>query len=518
MRCGVGGLGEWVMARNYRPVDRDQPFLLPPDMRDWLPREHLVWFLLEVIGQLDTSGLHAAAKRGGTGREGYHPDMLLSLWVYASARGVQSSRQIERACWEDVAFRVLCGQDVPDHTVLARFRQRHQAVMADLFAQVLALCVGQGLGRFGVIAIDGTKIRANASKSRTVTLERLRKLAATELAKAAATDAAEDAVNEPGAGDDVPPGFGPGNGRAERIRAAIVDLERQVRAENQPEVDKFTASLVAAEERLARREEQTRRRLEAAVAAAAAGKPRTGRPPLADTVKLRQARERAVRARARLVRAEQRKADNVNGVAVEGRSSAKRNVTDPQSRIMKTRDGFIQGYNAQLAVTDDGLILAAQLTDHPSDIGELLPMMSRAELMREHCHTVTGLPLSIGVVVADSGYLSDDNLDAAGPNRLIAPGRGRTSDEGWKGSTLHGGKTRAVKTMLTAFEDPANQRLYRRRAVTVEPVNGHLKDRRGLRRFATRGLESANAELLMAALTTNLMKLFTYRHTLPTTT
>jgi transposase len=495
------------MALNYRPVDRDQPFLLPPDMRDWLPEDHLVWFLLEVIEQLDTRRLHARSKRGGTGREGYQPEMLLGLWIYASARGIQSSREIERACSEDVAFRVLCGQDVPDHTVLARFRQRHQDAMADLFAQVLALCVGQGLGRFGVIAIDGTKIRANASISRTVTLDRLRKLAAAELEKAAVTDAAEDAADEPAAGDDVPPGFGPGADRKTRIAAAIRDLERQVETENLPVLDNYKQKLQAAEERLAKREREAAEKVRRAEEAAARGARVNGRPPKSDPIGVRTAREGVEYARLMLEQAEKKQQDQLGGTAVSRRTSAKRNTTDPQSRIMKARDGFLQGYNAQLAVTDDGLILAAELTDHPTDVKQLQPMMVKAEQMIEHCRDVTGEPLSIGVVVADAGYLSDDNVDADGPARLIAPGRGRTDAEGWTGSTMNK-NSRATKSMLAKLEDPANQVLYRRRAVTVEPVNGHLKDRRGLRRFATRGLQSADAELLMASMTTNLMKLF----------
>src|SRR3954453_10049098 len=237
------------MARKYREVSRDQPFLLPPDMREWLPEGHLVWFLLEVIGQLDTTALHSRSKRGGAGRAGYDPEVLLTLWVYASARGISSSRQIERACVEDVAFRVICAQDPPDHTVLARFRQRHQGVMADLFAQVLALCVREGLGRFGVVAIDGTKIAANASTGKTVSLRRLRQIAQKELARAEATDAVEDAADT--SDDEVPPGLGPGSDRAARIRRALTELEEQVESEGRAELQAAQQRLESARKRLA---------------------------------------------------------------------------------------------------------------------------------------------------------------------------------------------------------------------------------------------------------------------------
>jgi len=142
---------------------RDQPFLLPPDMRSWLPDDHLVWFVLEIVEQLDCSALHARRRRGGAGRSAYDPVMLLGLLVYGYCLGVRSSRQIERLCGTDVAFRIACAQDVPDHTTIARFRAEHQAAFEDLFAQVLLVAAKAGLGRFGTVAIDGTKIPANAS-------------------------------------------------------------------------------------------------------------------------------------------------------------------------------------------------------------------------------------------------------------------------------------------------------------------------------------------------------------------
>ena len=149
------------MSYFYRPVQRDQVFLLPPDMREWLPQDHLVWTLVEMVDRLDTSAFHARAHRGA-GRAGYHPDMLLTVLLLGYCTGVRSTRAIERCCRTDVAFRIACGQDVPDHTVLARFRQAHEAAFVELCSQVLLLAAGLGLVRFGTVAIDGTKIKANA--------------------------------------------------------------------------------------------------------------------------------------------------------------------------------------------------------------------------------------------------------------------------------------------------------------------------------------------------------------------
>src|SRR4051794_41660142 len=151
------------VAHSYRPVGRDQAFLLPPDMREWLPDNHLAWLVLDIVAGLDCSALHARHANSGPGRPAYDPEMLLALLIYAYCQGVRSSRQIQQRCVTDVAFRVLCAQDVPDHTTIARFRAEHQEVFAGLFAQVLQVAAAAGLARFGTVAIDGTKIAANAS-------------------------------------------------------------------------------------------------------------------------------------------------------------------------------------------------------------------------------------------------------------------------------------------------------------------------------------------------------------------
>src|SRR6266705_4017077 len=236
--CGVppAGLGrgreDGGMAKGFRPVDRDQPFLLPPDMREWLPAGHRVWFVIDAVAVLDVSRFAVRQTPRGSlaGRAAYDPRMLLALLVYGYAAGVRSSRRIERACTEDVAFRVICAQDVPDHASIARFRREHFAdagAMGDLFAQVLVLAARAGLGRLGLIAVDGTKIAAAASKDANRSERRLRELAAEIVAEAEAVDAAEDELYGDARGDELPPELADPVTRAERIRRALAELEAE---------------------------------------------------------------------------------------------------------------------------------------------------------------------------------------------------------------------------------------------------------------------------------------------------
>ena len=217
------------MAKGYRPVDRDQPFLLPPDMRQWLPAGHPVWLVIEAVRRLDTRVFHAGRRTGGAGAAGYDPDMLVTVLIWAYANGITSSRRIERLCQQDVAFRVICAGHVPDHVTVARFRQLFAETAADLFAEVLVLCARLGMGQAGTVALDGTKIAASASKDANRTEEGLRKLAAELAAAHAEADAQEDALFGTGRrGDDDP---GDPFTRMERVAAALADLaaERQAR-------------------------------------------------------------------------------------------------------------------------------------------------------------------------------------------------------------------------------------------------------------------------------------------------
>ena len=216
------------MAREYRPVDRLQPFLLPPSMSDWLPADHLVWFVIDVVQRLDTAGFHRRARLGGVGRQGYDPDMLVTLLVYAMAGGQRSSRRIEALCHTDIAFRIICGNDAPDHTVIARFRRDHETALGDLLTATLVLCAQVGMVRLGVVAFDGVKIAANASRDANRGEASLRRLATEHLAAAAAADQAEDAVFGAGQrGDEIPENLHDRTHRGARIQQALDEITAQ---------------------------------------------------------------------------------------------------------------------------------------------------------------------------------------------------------------------------------------------------------------------------------------------------
>src|ERR1022692_78929 len=194
------------MAKGYRPVSRDQLFLLPPDMREWLPPDHPVWLVITAVGDhLDTSAFHAGRKTGGAGAAGYDPDMVVTVLVWAYAHRVTSSRRIEELCRTDVAFRLICGGNLPDHATIARFRAAFPDAVSGFFAQVLALCARLGMGRLGTVALDGMKIAASASKAANRAEGTLAKLAAEMVAAHAAADAAEDELFGGARGDEVPP-------------------------------------------------------------------------------------------------------------------------------------------------------------------------------------------------------------------------------------------------------------------------------------------------------------------------
>ena len=248
------------MAREFKAVDRDTPMLLPPDLRDWLPEGHLVYLVLSVVEQLDLSAIIGTYRRGGVGREAFDPAMLTALLIYAYAQGVRSSRQIERDCVTDVAMRVVAAQQRPDHSTLARFRSRHAAALADLFGQVLSLCGRAGLGRVGIVAVDGTKIAGQASPRKNYDEQRLRTMAAGIVAEADATDAAEDAEHGPDrSGDELTETLRPGPDRAARIGAALQQVQAE-RAAAQAADEAAAERKVARARRTADRERRDRQR------------------------------------------------------------------------------------------------------------------------------------------------------------------------------------------------------------------------------------------------------------------
>lgn len=506
------------MAKSFRPVDRDQQFLLPPDMGQWLPRGHLAWFVIEVVEQLDLAAFEREHRLGGAGRAAFDPRMLLALLVYAYAVGQRSSRQIERLCSCDVAFRVICAQDIPDHTTIARFRQRHERGIAEVFTQVLRLCAAAGLGRVGVVAIDGTKIAANAAGSANRSEAWLREQAQRIVAEAGEVDAAEDALFGEARGDELPEEFSDPATRAGRIRAALAELEDQQRAAAEAEAAtaartraRWAARLAQAEADLAatyaqaddryRRYQQAREKADAG-----AGTPPSGRPPVPaeEHVRVRQGRERVRRFTARRDRAGASTAPRESSATVV-------NLTDPDSRLMPTQKGWVQGFNAQLAVSDDQIILAAELTQQTNDVNQFAAMTAQAGEAAATMNQAREHPQHIGVVLADAGYLSLDNLSAPGPDRLIAIGKRRDQERQARTDPATGpppGDADPIEAMAHRLRTAEGTSTYRRRGITVEPVNGHIKDRIGLRQFSRRGLAAANSELQLAASVANLLKIY----------
>ena len=240
------------MAKGYVPVDRDQQFLVPPDMREWLPKGHLVWWLLEVVERMDTKALHRQRRRGAQGRSGYDPDMLLALLVYAYCTKVRSSRQVERLCETDVAYRVICAGHVPDHTTIARFRQAHAPLCRQFFAQVLEICAQAGLAQVGVVALDGTKVVANASKGANRDRAWLEAEVAAMFEEAQSTDDEEDRRHGARRGDELPDGLADPKGRQARLQAAMEALaEREQGPNRRDRAELWRAHAERAEHKLA---------------------------------------------------------------------------------------------------------------------------------------------------------------------------------------------------------------------------------------------------------------------------
>ena len=536
------------MAKGYRPVDRDQPFLFPPDMREWLPPDHPVWLVIRVVEEhLDTSAFHARRKTGGAGTAGYDPDMLVTVLVWAYAHGVRSSRDIERLCRTDVAFRVICAGNLPDHSTVARFRGDLPEAVAAFFAQVLILCARLGMGRLGTVALDGMKIAANASKSANRTGEGLRKLAGEAVAAHAAADAAEDELYGSGVrGDEVPQQAWQPRSRDSRIAAALAGLEAERAAAEAAEAARVgeyrarreageragcppaSAAVELAEENLAQVIARQQAKVDDwqarnAASLAATGRPLRGSPPVPAhrhcRVKGAEAKVEATRARA--AEAERRAAEKA--AAAKGPGPV-RNITDPDSRLMPVRGGgFIQGYNTQNMTSEDGLIIATGLTGEQADCPSFEPMLAQgqqaAALIAAHRPAASQDGGSrdqdgIGLALADAGYCSEHNLTCPGPDRLIAVGKGRdlekaardpgSDDPGWGGP--------AIQAMRERLKTPDGIAAYRHRGHIAETPHGHIKHNMGLRQLSVRGKRKASAEWTLAAAVHNLFKALTAGH------
>ena len=533
------------MAKGYRPVDRDQPFLFQPDMREWLPADHPVWLVIRVVeGHMDTSAFHARRKTGGAGTAGYDPDMLVTVLVWAYAHGVTSSRDIERLCGTDVAFRVICAGNLPDHVTFARFRADFPGAVAAFFAEVLKLCARLGMGKVGTVALDGMKIAASASKAANRTEDTLVKLAAEAVAAHAAADAAEDELFGAGRrGDEVPEDAWSPRRRDERIAAALASLKAEREAAQAAAAAKAEAfrerqrsgqrtgaapkqaAVELAEENLARARAARAAQLAELEERCAAGQPdrRSRTAGIDDYCRVRQAEAKLEATRARAAEAERKAAEKAATAKGPG---PVRNITDPDSRLMPVRGGgFIQGYNTQNMPSEDGLIIATELTGEQADCGSFEPMLANgqeaAALIAAHRPAPAPGQAAgsqeqdgIGLALADAGYCSEANLTCPGPDRLIAVGKGRdlekaARDPGSPGPHWGGP---AIQAMRERLKTPDGITAYRQRGHIAETPHGHIKHNMGLRQLSMRGKRKASAEWEFICAVHNLFKALSTGH------
>lgn len=425
---------------------------MPPSVREWLPAGHLAWWLLEVVGQLDLDSFYGEYRADGSGRPAHDPQMMVALLLYAYCVGERSARRIERRCEEDVAFRVIAANRAPDHTTVARFRKRHAQRLAELFVQVLAMCQKAGMVRVGTVAVDGTKIAANAGLSANRTYEKIRQEVERILAEADATDAAEDQRFGAARGDELP----------EELADPVTRRERLEHAKRELEVEQ-AARVVEHEAMLARRGEHRER----------TGRNPRGRPP-------------------------------GPGPGSKPPADAKRNITDPDSRIMSARGAHVQAYNAQALVGEGRIIIAADVTSSPNDSNQLAPMLQAA---RENLDAIDH-DEKIKCVLADGGYWNHDDIATARTSTVVVIPTRDPHNTKRRYAPRQGAEADRIDKILATS---AGKRLYRRRAELIEPVFAHTKHTRGITRFSRRGHAAVRAEWRLITATHNLLKLFRYQ-------
>jgi transposase len=444
------------MSKTFRPWNVKQDFLLPPSLLDWLPEGHLARFVLEVIDELDLSPIYDSYQGDLRGYPPYEPKMMLALLVYAYATGVTSSRRIERRTQEDVAFRVIAANQSPDHSRIAEFRRRHGVHFANVFVQVLQLCKKAGLVKLGHVALDGTKLKANASKHKAMSYDRMQK----EEAKL------REKVNEL------------------LSQAEASDVEEDGRYGKGRRGDELPEELQRAETRLARIRE-AKRALEAEAKAAAESDRKDDDddgPPRAEDLPSHRVPH-----------------------APDGTPTpkAQRNFTDPDSRIMKAGTSYVQAFNAQAAVDAEHQVIVSQaLTNQPPDTEHLPAMVDRI------AENLEALPVKLS---ADAGYFSEENVawsESVGVDPYIATARKKHGEPPPKvrGRPPAGMTTR--QRMARKLETRRGKEVYRMRKAIVEPVFGQIKEARGIRSLLRRGLLAAQQEWALICATHNLLKLF----------
>jgi transposase len=444
---------------NLIPCNRGQQFLMPPSLDEWLPKDHLARFIIEMVNVLDLSAFYERRREDGWGRAAYDPKMMVSLLIYAYATGTRSSRKIEVRSIEDIAFRFIAANETPDHATIARFAKDHEDELADMFDQVLRLAAEIGLLKVGLVALDSTRIKADASPGANHSMDWIRGEVDKIIKQARATDDEEDRREGPSSGDDIPQELVEPDSRLARLVAAKARLDGDAAGRQ-----------AAYEAKLAARDEHKAR----------TGKGMTGRKPKPPEVRLRD-KER----------------------------SKKANTTDPDSRIMSSANGgYLQGFTGQAIATEDQITIACGVTNESTDFGQLKPMIEQAAGNLK----TAGVGEAIGVVTADSGYLSDDNLalDEELEVELMIATKSRrqaqTNGERPRGRIPKG--LSRTQLMERKIRTKRGEFLYRKRAASIEPVFGQQRQR-GMGTFRRRGLKASNCEWRFEHAVHNLLKIRT---------
>ena len=443
------------MSKTYREWSPDQVYLFPPSPQDWLPEGDLVYFLLDTVAAIDLTPIFAHYEREPRGQPPFHPRLMVALLLYCYATGTRSSRKIMRRCQTDVACRIIVGEDIPDFRTVSDFRKTHLARLEALFVEVLKLCALAGLAGVGTIALDGTKVKANASRHKAMSYarmkeeeQRLQDEVTRMLAEAQSADEAEDATHGPDRrGDELPDELGRRKGRLAKIQQAKAQLEERARAE---------------------------------AAAEAARRAAEGKAPPA-----------------------------VAPAAAEPGAKDQINFTDPESRIMRASNkGWDQCGNAQAVANEHQIILAADVTDQANDKLQALPMVDQARANQE----AAGATSRIGAALMDSGFYSEANttgLEQRGIDPYIATERLKHQER--LASAPRGRIPKDLtpkQRMARKLRTKRGRTLYAKRKGMIEPIFGQLKQVLGFRQFSLRGPASMRGEWRLMCAVHNLLKLW----------
>jgi transposase len=503
------------MPQNFIDCDREQAFLVPPSLRDWLPEDHLAWFVIETVGRLDLQRFYAAYRADGHGRASYEPSMMVSLVLYAYSTNERSSRGIERHCRQDIAYRVITGNQVPDHATVARFIRRHQQPLGELFTSVLRLCARAGLVSSGVVAVDGTKLTASASSDSNVDYDRI---AREIIAEAIATDEAEDEQHGDARGDELPPEL---QTEAARREWLTQELGREPESDGGDGPDDpcggeptggFDAERIGPNGRRGwlreahRQLEQQRWQTAGEIPRSRAERLRLAARCLEEELAAERRGNEAYEAdrEHRRVHEKRRLGGPTKPYTPPESPQGEVNVTDPDSRRMKGNRRYVQGYNAQAVVNEQQIAIAAEITTDAPDFSQLRPMIDTAL----HELEAAGVSEKPTVALADAQYWNEQHMDHVtgehGIQVLIPPDSGKRQGErpGWTG--------RRYSFMRRVLGTDLGKQLYRKRQQSIEPVYGHTKHNRKIYRFNYRGRRAVRTEWRLVMMTHNLTKL--HRH------